>query len=169
MLDLKPIASLSPTLLARKGGARPAMRPQLQPLQQYQTGHAQSLDDLGWNDMGYDEGEEPPRALAAWLRDVDPGSQAEPEPHAPVTFPAECEPLAIPENLARPPEPQPREPARRRRVAVSLKIDAHRHLQLRLASMLSNCSAQQLVIDALDRLLDELPGLGNMMQRLKRN
>lgn len=44
-------ASLSPTLLARKGGAKPAMRPQLAPL----TPGGQApvdLEDLGWNDMG---------------------------------------------------------------------------------------------------------------------
>lgn len=35
MSEPKPFASLSPSLLARKGSARPAMRPQIQPLQQY--------------------------------------------------------------------------------------------------------------------------------------
>lgn len=47
----KPFASLSSGLLARKGAARPAMRPQ---------GFGQlggALEDLGWNDMGF----EPPR------------------------------------------------------------------------------------------------------------
>ncbi len=50
MAEPKPLASLSSALLARKGGARPAMRRQT-------TLHAASLsshDDLGWNDMGYD-------------------------------------------------------------------------------------------------------------------
>ena len=44
----KPFASLSSGLLARKGAARPAMRPQ---------GFGQAgagLEDLGWNDMGFD-------------------------------------------------------------------------------------------------------------------
>ena len=44
----KAFASLSSGLLARKGAARPAMRPQ---------GFGQggsNLDDLGWNDMGFD-------------------------------------------------------------------------------------------------------------------
>jgi hypothetical protein len=51
----KPIASLSSGLLARKGAARPAMRPQ---------GFGQvtgNLEDLGWNDMGF----EPPKPAAA--------------------------------------------------------------------------------------------------------
>lgn len=46
-------ASLGPTLLARKGGAKPAMRPQLAPLPDVVA--AEQLEDLGWNDMGGDE------------------------------------------------------------------------------------------------------------------
>ncbi len=50
-------ASLSPTLLARKGGARPAMRPQhggmLGSIGSGQDVSSDGgLDDLGWNDMG---------------------------------------------------------------------------------------------------------------------
>lgn len=51
MNEPKPFASLSSGLLARKGAARPAMRPQ---------GFGQvsgNLEDLGWNDMGF----EPPK------------------------------------------------------------------------------------------------------------
>ena len=49
--EAKPFASLSSGLLARKGAARPAMRPQ-----GFGQG-AQGLEDLGWNDMGF----EPPK------------------------------------------------------------------------------------------------------------
>lgn len=55
MSEPKPFASLSSGLLARKGAARPAMRPQ---------GFGQvngNLEDLGWNDMGF----EPPKPAAA--------------------------------------------------------------------------------------------------------
>lgn len=46
-------ASLGPTLLARKGGAKPAMRPQLAPLVPAESDVADDqLEDLGWNDMG---------------------------------------------------------------------------------------------------------------------
>lgn len=55
MSEPKPFASLSSGLLARKGAARPAMRPQ----GFGQTG--QSLEDLGWNDMGF----EPPKPSEA--------------------------------------------------------------------------------------------------------
>ena len=51
MADLKPLASLSAGLLARKGAARPAMRRQAS---LGGGGHFSSHDDLGWNDMGYD-------------------------------------------------------------------------------------------------------------------
>jgi len=56
----KAFASLSSGLLARKGAARPAMRPQ---------GFGQgggNLDDLGWNDMGHDA---PPRPALATVGD----------------------------------------------------------------------------------------------------
>lgn len=56
MSEPKPFASLSSGLLARKGAARPAMRPQ---------GFGQvgnGLEDLGWNDMG---GGDPPLAAPA--------------------------------------------------------------------------------------------------------
>ena len=54
--DPKPFASLSSGLLARKGAARPAMRPQ------GFGGHAGgNLEDLGWDDMGF----EPPKAAEA--------------------------------------------------------------------------------------------------------
>ena len=53
--ESRPFASLSSGLLARKGAARPAMRPQ---------GFGQmgsGLEDLGWNDMGF----EPPKPVLA--------------------------------------------------------------------------------------------------------
>ena len=59
--EAKPFASLSSGLLARKGAARPAMKPQ---------GFGQmgggNLEDLGWNDMGF----EPPKPTIV-ARDAD--------------------------------------------------------------------------------------------------
>ena len=49
----KPLASLSPSLPARKGAARPAMRPQLAISYEEQSQFV-SQDDLGWNDLGED-------------------------------------------------------------------------------------------------------------------
>ncbi|HEU5481808.1 MAG TPA: hypothetical protein VFU80_01780 [Sphingomicrobium sp.] len=56
----KTFASLSSGLLARKGAARPAMRPQ-------GFGQGPGLEDLGWNDMGF----EPPKPADAAERDED--------------------------------------------------------------------------------------------------
>lgn len=59
--EAKPFASLSSGLLARKGAARPAMRPQ---------GFGQvgaGLEDLGWNDMGFD----PPKPVNGPAVDED--------------------------------------------------------------------------------------------------
>ncbi len=75
-------ASLSPTLLARKGGARPAMRPQhgglsgMDATKSSASDETMALDDLGWNDMG-DEGgtSSAPRAS-----DLTPEPANEPPP-----------------------------------------------------------------------------------------
>ncbi len=69
----KAFASLSSGLLARKGAARPAMRPQ-----GFGQGGA-GLEDLGWNDMGF----EPPKAAIAPIRDDSHdafGEEIEPQP-----------------------------------------------------------------------------------------
>ncbi|MGB5482927.1 hypothetical protein [Parasphingorhabdus sp.] len=68
MNDPKPQASLSSTLLARKGGAKPAMRRQgLSSFPDNSSGHDSDVhEDLGWNDMGYD---------------VDPDHEAHPIEH----------------------------------------------------------------------------------------
>ncbi len=61
MGEPKAFASLSSGLLARKGAARPAMRPQ---------GFGQvgsGVEDLGWNDMGF----EPPKPAIAPVLDED--------------------------------------------------------------------------------------------------
>ena len=73
MSEPKPFASLSSGLLARKGGARPAMRPQ---------GFGQiggNLEDLGWNDMGF----EAPKPVEA-PRDSDHDAFGEPIAEVPV-------------------------------------------------------------------------------------
>ena len=68
MSDPKPQASLSSTLLARKGGAKPAMRRQgLSSFSDNSSDHDSDVhEDLGWNDMGYD---------------VDPDHEAHPIEH----------------------------------------------------------------------------------------
>src|SRR3546814_6967801 len=53
MSEPKSFASLSSSLLARKGQARPSIRPQLNTT-------SSTLEDLGWTDMGFDPAPEVP-------------------------------------------------------------------------------------------------------------
>jgi len=52
----RSFAPLQPALLARKGGARPAMRSQF-------ALASDDLADLGWNDFGHDDAAEPDRVV----------------------------------------------------------------------------------------------------------
>ena len=89
MNEPKLFASLTPSLLARKGGARPAMRPQLGPLHSFQSSSAvrQIDEDLGWNDMGDTEEDAAPEAAPVQaeivqLHSAIPSSPARPRRQA---------------------------------------------------------------------------------------
>ena len=81
----KPFASLSSGLLARKGAARPAMRPQ-----GFSQG-SNGLEDLGWNDMGF----EPPKAAEA-PRDEDHDAFGEDVVEHPRSHPTGLTPIGSP-------------------------------------------------------------------------
>jgi hypothetical protein len=213
--EAKPFASLSSGLLARKGAARPAMRPQ---------GFGQvgnGLEDLGWNDMGF----EPPKAAEAprdedhdaFGEDVVEHPRAHPTGLTPVGSPVhdqqaelaerlyECEedsdeeadetaelyepeaeeapaPSPVPaKSFSKPavvatvPVPAPRRAPRARsapgsksKAAFTLRLDPNRHLKLRLACAVDGRSAQQLVTDALDQLLERMPELDGLAEKAKR-
>jgi hypothetical protein len=220
MGEPKPLASLSAGLLARKGGARPAMR--RQPLG---SGPAPlnpgGYDDLGWNDMGYDvdpdQSAEPARMLdlkplltgsvlahnveAEHAVDDTAGHELTPEFSAEYTgefaAPAddygadqfEAEAPEVPEVVrqqesliervaavarkveARPaPAPKkekaPRALRAREKAAFTLRLDAERHLRLRLASAVTNRSSQVILTDLLDEYLASLPEIDAMASRL---
>ena len=246
MGEPKAFASLSSGLLARKGAARPAMRPQ---------GFGQvgaGLDDLGWNDMGFEapkpalspvrddqhdafgaELAEPAlrNPLAALTPIASPvhdqqaeiadrfGSYTEESPaeeyedetaelydpttavigsdeegeegeegdevddtpvlatkplRAPIALPepvaiaaVEAEPARVAKVHAIPARaPRPRAAAgSKAKAAFTLRLDAERHLKLRLACAVTGRSAQQLVTDALDQLLGSMPELDAMADR----
>ena len=159
----KSFASLCPTLLARKGGARPAMRPQLQHdrLGDSPAGLSAQDNDLGWNDFGEDEPRalEPARAAtAAPTADVIPIGRDAADP---VTT---AMPTVVRQRRAA--EQRMASGARRRsaleagrKAAFTLRLDAERHLKLRLACTVDARSAQQVVTEALDRLLAEMPDI----------
>jgi hypothetical protein len=68
MNEPKPFASLSSGLLARKGQAKPAMRPQ--GFASFGTPSPAGMDDLGWNDMGHDRAPAPQIGLSPMDGDV---------------------------------------------------------------------------------------------------
>jgi hypothetical protein len=249
MGEPKAFASLSSGLLARKGAARPAMRPQ---------GFGQvgaGLDDLGWNDMGFEapkpsltpvrddqhdafgaELSEPalrnplaaltpvaspvhdqqaeiadrfkdyteessdeeyvdetaelydPEAEAAQALAEESAEEDELVLNAPllstkpsrVAVPvADAEPIVAPvAPVAVVPPPvvefrsaparQPRQRAAagsKAKAAFTLRLDAQRHLKLRLACAITGQSAQQLVTEALDQLLGSMPEVESMADR----
>lgn len=158
MAEPKPLASLTSGLLARKGAAQPAMRRPMLGFGRAPGSPAQ--DDLGWNDMGFD---------------VEPAPQPIEEPAAPIGLtpmtPAIVEPPVVTQRKAlakrlsaKQAAPAPAAPGRK--AAFTLRLDADRHLKLRLASAIGGRSAQQIVTEALDQFLDNLPEIDRLTEQL---
>jgi hypothetical protein len=165
---------------------------------------AAGLEDLGWNDMGF----EPPKPAVAPVRDAEHdafGEEIDDQPrvhptgltpvHSPVhgqqaeiadrlgvdeedidetAEPFEGEPVpvvalpaAVPAAPRRPSKPRAL-PGSKGKAAFTLRLDPGRHLKLRLACAVNSRSAQQLVTDALDQLLDGMPELDAMADKAKR-
>ena len=167
MLGSAKIGSLSSSLLARKGQARPAMRSQ--GFAGFSGGVGQGLDDLGWNDMGAADAT-PPAVQIEPIECVEP-------PAAPVAVPQVLvEREALEDFITAPIAVKPvsvatatrlrRETARTGKAAFTLRIDADRHLRLRLASAVTNRSAQQLVTEALDALLKSVAEVETLVAQL---
>jgi len=208
MSDPKPFASLSSGLLARKGAAKPAMRPQA-----FGQIGAMGIEDLGWNDMGYAPQAEPapvypihrdplpehvPSSIAA-LTPAPRSASEQPAPEARVEVVEEVQAAppppvieqqrAIEASFAEPhvqlaPAPakpqaavvpiQPRERQSRTpktavakgpKAAFTLRLEAERHLKLRLACAVTRSSAQAIVTEALDQYLSSLPELDAMARQ----
>jgi hypothetical protein len=155
-IEPKPFASLSSSLLARKGQAKPAMRPQgFAGFGFAQTNVAH--DDLGWNDMGHEAA-----PVSADIVPIHADMQPEAEPEAPVVVHQQREEIA--RELAPAPVAAPiAQPARAKLVraapgskgkaAFTLRLDPERHLKLRLVCAVEHRSAQQVVAAALDAYL----------------
>jgi len=174
MNEARPFASLSSGLLARKGAAKPAMRPQAYT----------HFDDLGWNDMG--DGAEPaaavPEHVPSSIAALTPAPRpAREEPSVVVqqratleSFDGEDEPEEV-EAAEAPalapkaqvvPLPTPRIGAAGRKAAFTLRLDSDRHLRLRLACAVTGRSAQQIVTGALDDLLATIPEIEALAERV---
>lgn len=161
--EARPYASLSSGLLARKGSAKPAMRPQ---------GFTGGFEDLGWNDMGVPEGPTPPAQpehVPSSIAALTPLPKSDDNPVAAQQRAiAESFEDAVAEEAAPAPAPEraPAEivrlPKRQaivagKKAAFTLRLDAERHLRLRLACAVTGRSAQQLVAGALDEFLAGIP------------
>lgn len=157
----RPVASLTPTLLARKGGAKPAMRPQLG-MAPAAAGAPETaaLDDLGWNDFGPVEVPAPTPRVVAFPREATRRDAPAPAPLA--------ESDSDQSRKAKSRKGRKSALARGGKAAFTLRLDAERHARLRLACLLDACSAQSLVTDALDRLLSEIPDLEDMAGAIAR-
>ena len=153
--DPRPIASLSPRLLARKGGAKPAMRPQASALAVNFDEFAH--DDLGWNDMGHDHDAKPRGEVVS----IDAAGRMAAQVPAVVR-----QQRGLPTDLT---AERSSALADGRRAAFTLRVDAERHLQLRLACTVQGRSAQALVTEALDRLLAEQPEIAALAAQVTRN
>jgi hypothetical protein len=144
MSDAKPLATLTPTLLARKGGAKPAMRPQLQPLHEFHEAAAREMeDDLGWNDMGSEFSEEDEGAEVVSITAERPRGKKSSVVPLVVQQQAKLSRKVV-ADLRRSVLPKGR------RAAFTLRLDSDRHLKLRLASAVLGRSAQDIVTEALD-------------------
>jgi hypothetical protein len=74
-----------------------------------------------------------------------------------------------PAPRAEAPAPRIKSDAFSRRAAFTLRLDAKRHLKLRLASTVRNRSAQQLVTEALDRFLNDIPEIEALAAQVQRD
>jgi len=171
MTEARPFASLSSGLLARKGAAKPAMRPQA-------FGQlAPNLDDLGWDDMGDHEPEQAPEHVPSSVAALTPAPRAAAEP-APVREQqraiadelgiepeADANPVAEPAAVVE--MPRRRAPiAARDKAAFTLRLEPDRHFRLRLACAVTGRSAQQIVTEALDEILKTFPEIDALAGQL---
>lgn len=186
MADPRPVASLTSGLLARKGTARPAMRPQLHALGfddaprlapvSHDSAHLE--DDLGWNDMGDGPVATTPASVVA----ITPQTAVVDAPDQPEVLrqldslvdvisrkAAMDARVAAAEALAMP------RPSRRkgealkegRKAAFTLRLDTEQHLRLRIAAAIENRSAQAVVVEALDQFLNEITGMDELARRAR--
>lgn len=191
MSEPKPFASLSSGLLARKGQAKPAMRPQ--GFTGGYTSLAGNMDDLGWNDMGQaiepdadvypiheneivapPEGVPPVLAQRRQLKEEleAPVIDAVADDHqVAIEAPTPPEPASVVSLVSRPVSVATanrlaRETRHKAKAAFTLRLDEDRHLRLRLASALSGRSAQMLVTEALDAFLESVPEVDDLARQV---
>ncbi|MCT2399739.1 hypothetical protein [Novosphingobium mangrovi (ex Huang et al. 2023)] len=189
MSENHAFASLSPRLLARKGGAKPAMRRQDTSKFMSGGGAVAHAEDLGWNDWGQGHDDNREQGASPASAPVAPAARSVPapvtklvpatkEPGQPVSEQAAPE-QAVPEVLRQIEQIAwrinqvvvPHNPVlpEGRRAAFTLRLDAERHFRLKMAAVVLNRSAQVLVTEALDKYLSEVPEIAQLQGTAKKH
>lgn len=156
MSEHHAFASLSPRLLARKGGAKPAMR--RQDTSRFLSGGMPiQPEDLGWNDWGQEAGQ---ADVPVQQQDV---SQAAPVDLQDGEMPEVLRQIEqIAWRINRSVTPSQVTIPGGKRAAFTLRLDAQRHFRLKMAGVVLNRSAQVLVTEALDKYLSEIPEIAHL-------
>ena len=132
------------------------------------TQQAEIADRLGVDEDEAEEAEEFDETAEPYEGEDAPEPEAafEPAPIAEQLAPRVVAPVAVPAPRR---APLPRSaPGGKSKAAFTLRLDPQRHLKLRLACAVNGRSAQQIVTDALDQLLTEMPELDAMAEKAKR-
>lgn len=164
MKQSKSFASLTPTLLARKGTAKPAMRPQLGAI----GAAACALEhDLGFNDMGPEADNDAAADMPLAQAEVVALTPAKAAKRKDLAAQSELHRMhnAVAGRIGARRAPRRSALAEGRLAAFTLRLDADRHLELRLASALAGRSAQHLLTEALDRMIEGLPEVADLAAR----
>jgi hypothetical protein len=112
---------------------------------------------VGFDDepqVGFDNFDEEPESLA----DAPTSITVTPEPVTPLLLRRGS--TDAPRSRAR------SKPGLKEKAAFTLRLDSERHLKLRLACAVRHQSAQQLVTDALDALLESMPDIDDLVSHV---
>jgi hypothetical protein len=145
LVSNKPAGSLSASLLITKGGARPGQRYDNEVTEVYQSRRRITLSAERVRDVSDFQG-----TIEALMPDDETATMVET--------------IAVPDVAATPDAVAPawcdgdklpgaRSVAGKSRVSYTVRLDAERHAQLRFTAAHQNRSAQQVMLDALDRYL----------------
>lgn len=155
---MKATARLHAHLLARKGEALPAIQRQRLALAESKLSENEGLDTEDMANMmvgdkdqqrtpfgGADPSRQTPRTFGTSLRHQARGMDAGRNQDS-VMF--------VPEKIV-PSRQEHQKVTEKKRIALTLRLDKERHFQLKLLSAHRNLSGQELMIEALDALLNQ--------------
>jgi hypothetical protein len=139
----KPVGSLSASLLITKGGARPGQRYDNEVTEVYQSRRRITLSAERVRDVSDFHG-----TIDALVPDDDTATMVDAKAVPEVPEVSVTQPWREGDKL-----PGARSTAGKARVSYTVRLDAERHAHLRFTAAHQNRSAQQVMLDALDRYL----------------